>query len=615
MVFDIKNTFLELEKSKQLKNKFAQINNQIITYKKLYEDVKSLHLVFEANQLKKGDRILLSTKDDYATSLFLISFLSYGLVTVFVDPEVPEIRAKGVIKKADVKGFVMDEILFEKREIAHSGFQIKVKNETQKKGKLFKNLLKREQANSDPSDLYFPDLLETRNDKIIELPLINENDIAYVIFTSGTSAEPKGIVITHKNLGVHLATLSKVYLLNNTSVIWNNLMLYHADGCIQGPLLTLYNSCTWINPFKFELSKLDLMFFAVYKDQISHFITVPTLLSIMCRFHEGFIDSFKTNEFKFVISVASKLEVSLWEQFEELFDVQIINVYGLTETVAGSLFNSITTNSRKIGTVGKPIDCEIKITDKNKKLVNDGEEGLLWLKGDHLFENYFKNSDATNLVFDDNWFNTGDIALKDSEGFIDIVGRQKNMINTGGINIYPEQITEIINTHPDVIESICLGIPDESFGEKLISAVAVKNESLLDKLALISFIRPQLEQNQIPKEIYFFEQLPKGLSGKIQQNEIFDLIHNYEKKQESKSVNSFQAVIFKSAVEAFDIPLESLKMSDNSSSIDGWDSMGHLLFITEIEKNLDIKLTTSEIISINNFYSVETILQNKNIKF
>lgn len=610
---NISKVFNRLEQKKVQKHIFYQEKGKSISYKQLLKEISKLHVIFQNEGLKKGDKIILSTTDDYYTALFFLSFLKYGIVTVFLDPEVQNERAASIIRKAEVANFVMDDTLFTARNIDSktSSFHLKIKKEAQKKGKLFNRLLQNKKATTSGIDSSFPGILESITAIPTQLKPILESDVAYVLFTSGTTADPKGVIINHENLFTHLQTLSKAYGLNEDARILNILMLYHADGSIQGPLLALYNQATWLRPFTFDLKNIGNLFNSIYKYRATHFITVPTVLSFMDKFKEGYEDSFQTEDFKCIISVASKLEEKLWIGFESSFKTQIINVYGLTETVAGSFFCTINPPCKK-GTIGLPIDCEVKIVKENGSIAVENEEGILWLKGKHVFVGYLNNLEATNGILIDGWLNTGDIGKKDSDGFYKIVGRNKNTINVGGINIYPEQVTEMINTNSKVLESICIGIPDENFGEKLVAAITTKSNEDIEKIELIEFLRPLLEQNQIPKEFFFFSELPKGLSGKIQINKVLQLIKSQNIEESGNNVQeNYQTNIKNCASEAFGIAINKIVMSDTSNSVEGWDSMGHLIFITNLEERFNIQFSTAEMMTMNSLLSSERIITQK----
>ncbi len=610
---DIQSLFEGVAGAKLQKKIFAQIAATKITYKRLLEDVNKLDYLFQSNGLDKGDRIIMSVNDEYFTALFFLAFLRNGLVTIFLDPEMPAQRATALIEKANVKGLVMDEQLFESRNVIESDnqFYLKVKKEGQKKGRLFKRLLKNKNKEEVDAPTTFPAILDNLLGNPISHTPIETSDLAYVLFTSGTTSEPKGVMITHGNLFAQLHTISNVYGLSEDSRLHNIMPLYNADGIIQGPLLTLYNHATLLRPMRFDLSKISELFHSFYKYRASHFFCVPLILSFMDKFSEGYEDSFHSQDFKCVISSASKLEKKLWEDFERKFEVPVLNVYGMTETVAAAFYCGMDESTKKIGSEGVPIDCEAKITNSDGSLVDENEAGVLWIKGDNIFAGYFENSEATASILEDGWLNTGDVAIRDDKGFYTITGRVKNIIITGGVNIYPEQVTEMINTHPAVLESICLGIKDKEIDEKLVSAIVLKPGSKLDKMELIAFLRPLLKQNQLPKDIFFFDDLPKGLSGKTQISEVKKWIASSIDTQGGKSDSNLENIIISSASQAFGIPAETLTMKDTAQTIDGWDSMAHLIFITSLEKQFDLRFATSEMMTMTSLQTVDKVLNKK----
>lgn len=595
---------------------FADFFGEKITYKRLLEDSSKVYSFLQQAELKKGDKIVLSSSNDYYTSLFFITFLKYGIITVLLDPETPPTRAKSIIEKVNAAAFVMDEKLFAERGINLNQHKanLSINSQRQKKGKLFNQLLKNKKTENPAITNQFPEILNNIVNSAQINHAIQKDDLAYIIFTSGTTSDPKGVMISHENLFSHLETLSNVYKFKDTPSIriHNILMLYHSDGCIQGPLLTFYNKASLYHPFKFEVSKIDELFASIYKYRITHFVTVPTILSFMMKFSENYEDSFLTADFKYIISCAAKLEKKLWVDLELKFQKPIINIFGLTETVTGSIFSGVDDHNRRVGSVGKPVDCEAKILLENGDMAKPDQQGILYIKGSHVFSGYLNDESTTSTVKKDGWFNTGDIAVADKDGFIYITGRQKNTINTGGFNVYPEQVAEVINTHPAIKESVCLGIPDDFFGEKIVAVYALNSDTTLDELTLLEYIRPQLEAHQIPKEFYVMTDLPKGLSGKIKLDEVKNQIlisksespditaaHNYEKK------------ILKIAAEAFGIREENVHLNNRVGSLEGWDSMGHLDLITSLEKNFNLKFTTAEMISIDTLSDALRIISQK----
>jgi long-chain acyl-CoA synthetase len=227
----------------------------------------------------------------------------------------------------------------------------------------------------------------------------------------------------------------------------------------------------------------------------------PTLLSFFEKYHEGFEDSFKTPDFKFAISVAAMLKNACGIPFSSIFSIQIVNIYGLTETVTGSIYCGPGLDTFKIGTVGKPTDCSIKIIDEGGQEVTKGEKGELLLKGDHIMVGYFNNPEATAAVLADGWLYSGDIAREDEEGFVKIVGRKKSMINAGGFRVQPEEVEEILFKMEEVDECKVIGMPDPILTEKMIACIKLKDKVALDELTLYKYLRENLEPEKVPQEL------------------------------------------------------------------------------------------------------------------
>lgn len=576
---------------------FANIFNQKYTYQELSDAVHKMAAIFQAQGLKAGSRVVLSVANPLDTAILFWSMLASGITVVGIDPEAGKERAQFIMRQADAAGFIVDSKLISDWELnTDSLFLLPVEAAQKKKGTLYKKLLAKKKEPAGKQEKSYPGILEATK-PISGLPEIPLSTLAYILFTSGTTANPKGVMISQQNLLVHLQTLSSHYHISDKSNLLNILKLYHADGVIQGPVLAGYNTCTWHRPLEFEIPKIPDLLDSIYKDRITHAVMVPTILYLLHKFGEDYEDSFETEDFQCVISVSSHIELALWESFEQRFKTRIVNVYGLTETVAGSFFCGPDDASRKIGTIGKPIACEARIITEAGKTAQAEEEGELQLKGDHVFAGYFNNATATGETMDGAWLKTGDLAVCDQEGFYKITGRKKNIIISGGVNIHPEEITEVINTHPLVRESASLGIKDAAFGEKLVSCVVAEFASQLDAAQLTAFLRERLESSKIPGEIHFMEDLPKGLSGKVQ---IKALRERLEKKSPVGAGDQhINTQILQIAANAFSIPADKLSLESTSRNVEGWDSMAHLQFITLMEDQFGMRFSTADIMVMN----------------
>ena len=510
------------------KKEFAVLHDgETVTYGNLLSTVDKLSIIFNRLSLKQGDKIVLSTNDKRSLAEITIAAYRYGLTVILTDPNAKADRIHSIIASARPDAFFIDSVLTTAWRMEEKNI-VEIKKVSEEKKNLFKNIFSRnskgneEQATS--SHTYPACLKGLENVTPLYPNTIDSSCVAYMMYTSGSTSDPKGVVISHKNLFSHLETLKNVYGMDDEVKILNVLNLYHTDGINQGPLLALYCGGTWISPFRLDTSRLDLIYDGIYKYKITHLFVVPTLLSFFEKYHEGFEDSFQTPDFKFAISVAALLEERLWHSVSSIFKIQIVNIYGLTETVTGSVYCGPSADTFKIGTVGKPADCLIKIINEEGQEVRKGEKGELLLKGDHIMVGYFNNPEATAEVLIDGWLYSGDIAREDEEGFVKIVGRKKSMINSGGFRVQPEEIEELLLKVKEVDECKVIGLHDPILTEKMIACIKPKDNVVLDELMLYKYLRENLEPEKVPQEMCFIDSFPRGISGKVQVEELKKIV-------------------------------------------------------------------------------------------
>lgn len=572
-----------------------------VTYGDLLKAVNRLGTYFLQTGLRSGAKVFLSTSDKRSFLELSLAAYRFGLTLILVDPKSSKKRVDSIIEATAPDSFFMDASLFEKWRVPREN-GMAIKREASQKGGLFGKVFKK---NVETRSEYYPQLLADFPSETGNLPeSVQPDSAAYIIFTSGTTANPKGVVISYQALFSHMGTLKKVYRMTDNTVIFNNLNLFHADGINQGPLLAFLVGGTWVSPFEPDMTRLDLMFLAIYKYSVTHLVAVPTMLAFMEKYAEGYEDSFQTTDFKYIISVAAKLDQQLWSRFEELFKTKIANVYGLTETVNGSLYAIPGDVSYKTGTVGMPVDCEIKILDENG---NDADAGELWLKGTHLMTAYYANQEATAEVLVDGWLNTGDVVSRLASGHICVTGRRKRMINSGGFRIHPEEIEEALSYLP-VLDSIVIGYDDEVMVEKMVAFIEA-DPGTIDENAVFRFLREQLEPEKVPANLVFMNQFPRNAGGKV------DITKLKEFWQDSKITGgndlSYDDQILRIAADTFKVDLQEISMVSTPGSVNGWDSLNHFVLITNLEETFRIRFDTREIMLMTTLGSIGRIVKSK----
>lgn len=601
--------FKKLE-DKKLQSKLFALLDKKYTYADLNSDLSKMTAFFQQNGLALGDRLIISSRDNYALSLLFLSCLRNGITAMMLDPDMGQVRASELISLTEPKGLLVDHGLIVEWDLeGKTDFILPIKKEKQKKGLLFKKMLK-SKGNGQQQATTFPAILN-RLEAAQGPAQIDAESIAYILFTSGSTSTPKAVQISHRALWANLSTISKVYNIEADDRVFNILTAYHTDGIVQGPVLAVLNTSAWYHPFEFAIDKIEAIFDNIYKHRITHFITVPTMLAFLHKFSDGFEDTFDNGDFKSIVTSASPFESELWASFEQKFNTRVVNNYGLTETVAGASYCGPDQATHRIGSVGVPVDCEFKIINEAGEALGDDEQGELLIKGDNLLTNYLNNEEATAAAMQNGWFHTGDYAKRDEDGFYYIVGRKKNLIISGGINIQPEEVTAVLNTHPAVLESASLGLPDDIFGEKLVAAVVLNAGTSVDELALVEHCRLELEEAKVPKKIHFVASIPKTGSGKIKYREVEEMLKADKELVLANGDHGYTQGILAAAADAFKVDATKLDMKGDSMSIDGWDSMAHLVFITNLEDQFKVRFNSKEIMVMNTLAEAEQILATK----
>ncbi|CAG1017307.1 hypothetical protein BURC_01950, partial [Burkholderiaceae bacterium] len=545
-------------------------------------------------------RAIVSSADDIESASSFIGLMRCGAVPVMVDAHLPAPEWTEVAKAAKASCAFVDQALRERAEKITGVYEF---GRSTKAGMLGR-LLKRDRAGY---PAFFEGIVPAAPPEKID-----EGLDAYIMFTSGTTSRPKGVRISHKALFAHLGTLSRQFGYSGDSRILNVLPLSHADGIVQGPLVALYSFATVYRPLEFSIQRITELLDALYRERITHFVAVPTMLSLIYKLWQGHEDSLSASgDLKTVISTASYLEKEMWEGFEQKVGVRVSNVYGLTETVAGGLFSGPADSGRRVGTVGKPVDCEAMTALDDGAPAPDVEPGELLLRGDNLMTGYFEDYEATAQALAGSWLHTGDIAVRDSDGFYSITGRKKNIIVTGGLNVQPEEVTEALKAHPDVLEAVTFGVEDDVSGELVASCVVLSPGSAADDAELAEWCRGRIAHYKAPRRVHIFEDLPKGPSGKVIIAQAKKMALEAAVAAENAAGDSVIEKVLGAASAVFKSPVKELSERSTTADVAGWDSLAHLQFVVALEEAFDIRLDPSDIIRIESIGEAERIVREK----
>lgn len=337
---------------------------------------------------------------------------------------------------------------------------------------------------------------------------LEDDRTAVILYTSGTTGDPKGVLLTHKNLFSN-AVNSAEHNETERGTTLGVLPLAHVYG------LTISNICLLTGSSIFVFSKFDTkeVFEAIEHYKVRTFSAVPAMIHTLLSYPNA--ENYDTSSLESVGSGSAPLPVALLNAFKKKFGAEIHEGYGLSEAAP-----VVTAHSKKIpikpGSVGVPIPgVEVKVVDDQGAEVLIGEVGELIVRGDNVTPGYYKKDQETRQVIKDGWLHTGDLARLDEEGYVYIVDRKKDLIIRGGFNVYPRDIEELLNGHDRIFEAAVVGVPNERMGEEMVACVVKKPGATLTEAELIQFCHDHLAKNKTPKTIVFLEALPRNGVGKI----------------------------------------------------------------------------------------------------
>ncbi len=352
-----------------------------------------------------------------------------------------------------------------------------------------------------------------------QLRQIEEDDLAEIVYTSGTTGKPKGACLTHKNLISNIKDCAKVIKLTKRDSLICFLPLFHSFSSTVCMLLPL--SCgakiiimRSVRPFKRVMR-------AVFKYRVTIFIGVPSLYNILS---EAKISPLKAllnifiNPVRLYISGAAALPVSVCKKFEKKFHRPLLQGYGLTEASPVVSMSPIG-RRRKLDSIGLAMpSVEVKIVDKQGKQLPSGAIGELLVKGPNVMKGYYNLEEENKKALREGWLYTGDLAKIDKEGFIYIIGRSKEMINVRGFNVYPREIEDILYHYPRVKEAAVIGVSHRHRGEVPIAFIVGQGQ--LQEREIIEHLRANLAPYKVPFKVIFRDSLPKNPTGKILKREL-----------------------------------------------------------------------------------------------
>jgi malonyl-CoA/methylmalonyl-CoA synthetase len=340
----------------------------------------------------------------------------------------------------------------------------------------------------------------------------DQQDLAAILYTSGTTGRAKGAMISHLNLASNARTLVELWHFTSDDVLLHALPIFHTHGLFVAVNTTLVAGGSLLFLPRFDADEVVSLM-----PRASVLMGVPTFYTRLLDNNRFTAE--QTQGMRLFVSGSAPLLEETHKAFHQRTDQAILERYGMTET------NMNTSNpyegNRRAGTVGFPLPgVDIRITHSDSGVeLPDGEIGMLEVRGPNVFKGYWRMEQKTAEEFrEDGFFITGDLARIDEQGYVVIVGRDKDLIISGGYNVYPKEIELEIDALPGIVESAVIGLPHSDFGESVAAVVVAERGSSIDEQSIVTEISNRLAAYKRPRRIFFVEQLPRNSMGKVQKN-------------------------------------------------------------------------------------------------
>ncbi|KAK3017607.1 hypothetical protein RJ639_004841 [Escallonia herrerae] len=346
--------------------------------------------------------------------------------------------------------------------------------------------------------------------------VVNEpSDISLFLHTSGTTSRPKGVPLSQLNLSSSVRNIISVYRLTESDSTVIVLPLFHVHGLLAGLLSSLGAGAAVTLPAAGRFSA-STFWSDLNKYNATWYTAVPTI-------HQIILDRHLTKpepvypKLRFIRSCSASLAPAIMARLEEAFGAPVLEAYAMTEATHLMASNPLPENGPHVpGSVGKPVGQAMAILNENGVQQEAGVSGEVCIRGPNVTKGYKNNPEANKSAFQFGWFHTGDLGYVNSDGYLHLVGRIKELINRGGEKISPIEVDSVLLSHQDIAQAVAFGVPDDKYGEEINCAVIPREGSNIDEAEVLRFCKKNLAAFKVPKKVFITDSLPKTASGKIQ---------------------------------------------------------------------------------------------------
>ncbi|MBC3830839.1 malonyl-CoA synthase [Undibacterium amnicola] len=336
-------------------------------------------------------------------------------------------------------------------------------------------------------------------------------DLAAILYTSGTTGRSKGAMLTHENLSSNALVLKEAWGWCEGDVLLHALPLFHVHGLFVASHGALLNGSKMIFLPKFDA------------DQVLHYLPQSTVMMGVPTYYvrllqDERLNQARCNSMRLFISGSAPLLRETFDNFQQRTGHTILERYGMSETTM--LTSNPYAGERKGGTVGLALPgVTVRVVNAQEEICSIDEIGDIQVQGPNIFQGYWRMPDKTAEEFtEDAYFRTGDVGKLDQDGYLSIVGRSKDLIISGGYNVYPKEIESVIDDMPEVAESAVIGLAHADFGEAVCAVIVLRAKTTLDAATVITRLKSQIANFKVPKQVFFVSELPRNTMGKVQKN-------------------------------------------------------------------------------------------------
>jgi malonyl-CoA/methylmalonyl-CoA synthetase len=487
----------------------VRFEGQTWSYASLVDLARRWSAGLRARDLQAGDRVALFLDNslDFLGSYFGVQ--AAGGIVVLVNTQYRQVELRHILSDADVRVAVVDrprlgELLRVVSDLPALELIV-----------LCGGASPADRIDPMPSPAMLVEaeaLLAAGSDRHVDVPL--GDSIALIAYTSGTTGRSKGAMLSHQNLIANSCAVVEAWRWTDRDVLLLALPLFHIHGLGVGVHGAVVAGGSIDLRRRFEAAAaLETL----GQGDVTMFFGVPTMYTRLIA--EARNRSTRPPPLRLYVSGSAPLSAQTFAEFVECFGQPILERYGMTETVM-NLTNPYD-GERRPGTVGGPFPGqEARIVDlQTREPIADERLGEIQVRGPHVFMGYWRRSDATAEAFDrDRWFNTGDLGWSSRDGYFTISGRARELVITGGYNVYPREVEEVLLSHPGVAEAAVFGLPDPEYGEQVVAAVVRRMPSAVSAEELVAYCRDQLASYKKPRLIHFVDELPRNALGKVQKH-------------------------------------------------------------------------------------------------